>query len=386
MIELNEKLFACNVSGKQYIIHQGGTGSGKTWSILQFLLLYTLFHKKKSITIAGQSMPHLKTGIIDVINKIIREWNLEYLFRENKTYHTFTNKLTGSYIEILSASDASKLKGPKRDLLFINECNKISHPAFLQLDMRTTGFIFLDFNPDRRFWVHDKLMPFLDEEHYVFCKSTYRDNPFVVENTVLRLERLKETNPEQYRVYGDGEIGMMQGSIFTNYEVIKITDNTMSGKLLGNGLDWGYTVSPTAVVAVYEFGDDLVVRELYYKTHTQPEQLLKYLEGKIDFKAPAWGDSSNPQTIDKLVALKWRTLKPCRKGPDSIMHGIELMQEKKIFISDDSPNIIREFGEYQWEEDKDGTFINSPRQKNCHAIDAIRYVLNQPKPKDFGFH
>jgi len=384
-MQLNPKQFTVNVSGKRYIIHQGGTRSGKTYSILQFLLIYMLSHKRKRISIVGQSWPHLNKGVLSDIKQITEAEEWQHYFKENKTNHTLACTISGSYIEFFSAAAPAKLRGPKRDILFINECNTVSWESFLQLDVRTSFFTFLDFNPASRFWVHNKLMPIVNETEHEFLRSTYKDNCFLSAAEIASIER-QRCNAAWWRIYGEGETGNPEGRVFSNWKVASQHPPTGgAGSVLGYGIDFGFTHSPTAVVQVNELEGELWVKEIFYSTATQNEELFNFLQGKIDFNAPAYGDPSSPQTIDFLYHKGWRGLRPAKGGKDSVEFGLNLLLERVINISSDSKHLILEMQEYEWDKNKEGEYIGRPKKANDHAIDAMRYVISSPKPKKLLF-
>lgn len=397
-MKLNEKLFLSNASGKRYVIHQGGTRSGKTYSILQFIVLYMLSHRRKRISIAGQSYPHLAKGVITDIKDMVSHEGWDEYFKENKTAGTYTCITTGSYIEFFYAGSPAKLRGPKRDVLFVNECNTISWEAFRQLDVRTTSFTFLDFNPVSRFWVHNKLMPLVNDTEHVFAKSTYKDNKYLSFAEIANIERQK-VNVVWWRIYGEGETGNPEGRVFTNWSV---TDSSLSsrtgellnpgsktaglpGKLLGYGIDFGFSHSPTAVVQVNECDGALWVKEHFYSTGTHNEELFNHLKGVINLAANAYADPSAPQTIDYLYRKGWKGLRAAGGGRDSVEMGINLLLERFIHVTAESRHLIYEMQEYEWDRNKEGEYTSRPKKANDHAIDAMRYVVSSPAKKTLVF-
>ena len=205
----------------RFVINQGGTSSGKTYSTLQFLIVWSLkSDHNKLVSIVAESIPHLKRGAYRDFLKILIESNLYQEDKHNKT--DFTYKLGSFYFEFFSADNDAKLRGARRDVLYINECNNISWDAFTQLEIRTRDKIFLDFNPVSRFWVHSKLMN--PNNSYSFIKSTYLDNvdhltgqPLLEESIIKAIESRKPvfdtegnilSGDEQFwKVYGLGRSG-----------------------------------------------------------------------------------------------------------------------------------------------------------------------------------
>lgn len=395
-MKLNTDIYSVNVTGKRYVIHQGGTRSGKTYSILQFILVYTMTHSGKRVSVVGQSVPALKRGVVTDIRAIIdaEGWNM--FFTELKTEGLFKCRLNSSYIEYFPASSHEKLRGPKRDILFINECNTISWEAFRQLDVRTTLFTFLDFNPVNYFWVHKKLIPLINDSEYVLSKSTYRQNRFLGSTEVANIER-QRVNEAWWRVFGEGETGNPEGKVFTNWEVVdyspvpatkgqvSVSATYLPGKLLGYGLDPGYSHSPTAIVQVNEHNGELWVKEHFYKTSTHTDELFTIIKDRIDLRAPAYADPSAPQTIDFLCRKGWAGLSAAHTGPDSVIFGLNVLMERKIKITKDSIHLVREMHEYEWRKNRDGEYTAVPLKVNDHAIDAMRYVVSTPTKKRLLF-
>lgn len=406
---LNDKLYLANRSGKRYIIHQGGTGAGKTYTTLQFLLNYAIRHKGTIISVVAETLPHLKRGAMRDIKHIIDTEGWGDIFTETKTDHKFN--IFKSVIEFFPADSASKLRGARRDILFINECNNIDYESFLQLDVRTRKRTFLDFNPVRRFWVHDRLMPSLQEKEYIFMQSTYLDNTCLTAEERANIERRRQ-NQNWWKVYGEGEIGTTEGLVFNNWTIMAPTvesgpipitigapkalitkpspqgegrDGALPGTLLGYGIDFGFTHSPTAIVQVNEFNGELYVRELLYRHNMQNDEILAFAIANLDIRANAIADSSEPKTISYLNSKGWFGIKASIKGHDSVEFGINLLLDRKINVTSHSLNLIKELRQYMWDTNHAGEFIRRPVKEYDHAIDAMRYVYSYPKKKKLLF-
>ncbi len=211
-MKVSQRLFDANIY-KRYAIHQGGTSAGKTWCNLYFCAMYAYKHANSVISIVSESLPHLRRGCLRDFKQIIANENWE-AWEENKSTQTW--HINGSIIEFFGADEESKLRGARRDLLFINECNNLSYESFQQLDVRTRKKTILDFNPVSRFWVHEKLIPSLEEKDYNYIISTYKDNVGISPEEVANIERRRE-NANWWRVYGEGQIGELEGMIYTNW-------------------------------------------------------------------------------------------------------------------------------------------------------------------------
>ncbi|HTB06989.1 MAG TPA: phage terminase large subunit [Bacteroidia bacterium] len=388
------------MSGKRYVIHQGGTGAGKTFSTLQYLLTYAAKYQDSVISVVAETMPHLKRGALRDMRHIIEQEDWDKTVLENKSGFYF--KILKSIIEFFPADSAAKLRGARRDVLFINECNNLDYESFQQLDVRTRKRTILDFNPVRRFWVHEKLMPSLHEHEYSFVQSTYLDNPSLTAEEIRNIER-RRSNTNWWKVYGEGEIGISEGIVFNNWNIIAASPpseggsenngiplsggvrGALPGNLLGYGIDFGFTHSPTVIVQVNECNGELFVKELLYKTGMHNDELFAFAAKHLDLNAKAIADSAEPKTIWYLYGKGWKGIKAAIKGPDSVEHGIDLLLDRKINVTADSLNLIKELREYMWDTNLAGQFVRRPVKEYDHAIDALRYLYSYPKKRQFLF-
>ena len=353
---------------KRIRIIQGGTSSSKTFTILTFLIQYAIDNPNSEISVVAESIPHIKRGALKDFIKIMRwigNFNEGNFNQSNLTYRF--NK--GSYIEFFSADQPDKLRGARRDILFINECNNVNFESFQQLNIRTKKFVYLDFNPTSEFWVHTELK---DEQDSDFLILTYKDNEALDNSIVQQIEknRLKaETSAywaNWWRVYGLGEIGMLEGVIFSNWKQIDVLPK--EAKLIGIGLDFGYTNDPTSAIEIYNYNGTRILNELVYQTGMLNSDIAKRLPKHV----PVYADSSEPKSIDEIRRYGI-TIKGVTKGKDSINYGIDVMQQQEYLITSQSVNLIKELRAYCWDVDKHGTRLNKPIDNNNHAIDALRY-------------
>lgn len=383
-MNFNRNLFdAC--SPKRYTISQGGSSSGKTYSILYYLITIAIKYPNLIISIVSESLPHLKRGAMRDFKNIIESEGFYPVFSENISSHTYTlpNK---TIIEFFGAEDSDKLRGSRRDVLFINECNNVSYDCFTQLDIRTKRKVLMDFNPIKKFWVHDILMPQLTTEgetknrkpNFTFIQSTYKDNPFVGQEIIDGIERRKD-NANWYKVFALGEIGEAQGLVFSNWDIV---GNEMPGSIFGFGLDLGFVHSPSTLIQINEYEGELYMKEYFYKTGMSNDDIWnEVVKAKIDLTLNCIADNAEPKTIDYLHRKGWKGLKPSIKGPDSIDFGLNLLLDRKIHVCRDSLNIIDNFRKYCWEVDKDGKSLNRPVKDDDHTIDAMRYCYSHPKQR-----
>jgi phage terminase large subunit len=349
-------------------IIQGGTSAGKTFGIIPVLIDKAARQNGLEISIVAESIPHLRRGALKDFLKIMKWTNRYYDERFNKTLlrYEFAN---GSVIEFFSADDSSKLRGARRDILYINECNNVTFESYNELAIRTKKEVFLDFNPANEFWVHTELK---DEQDSDFLILTYKDNEALDDSIVQQIEknRLKaETSTywsNWWRVYGLGEIGMLEGVIFSNWK--QIDSLPKDARLLGIGLDFGYTNDPTAVIEVYNWNGKRIINELAYQTGMLNSDIAKILPKHV----VVYADSSEPKSIDDIKRYGI-TIKGVTKGKDSINFGIDTMQQQEYLVTSNSVNLIKELRAYTWDSDKTGKRLNKPIDNFNHAIDALRY-------------
>ena len=247
-------------------IIQGGTSAGKTFGILPVLIDKATKTAGLEISVVAESIPHLRRGALRDFEKIMKWTGRFFDDRFNKTLlkYEFAN---GSFIEFFSADDSSKLRGARRDILYINECNNVPFEAYNELAIRTKKEVYLDFNPANEFWVHKELK---DEPDSDFIILTYKDNEALDESIVQQIEKNREKASTSaywanwWKVYGEGQVGSLEGVVFNNWKQIDILPN--EAKLIGIGLDFGYTNDPTAIIEVYNYNGTRIINELAYRT------------------------------------------------------------------------------------------------------------------------
>jgi len=353
---------------KRVKIIQGGTSAGKTFGILPVLIDKAIRYPNTEISVVAESIPHLRRGALKDFLKIMK-WTNRYIDEQfNKSLLTYQFK-NGSVIEFFSADDSSKLRGARRDVLYINECNNVTFDAYLELSIRTKKEIYLDFNPANEFWVHTELK---DEPDADFIILTYKDNEALDESIVRQIEKNRDKAATSnywanwWRVYGLGEVGSLEGVVFDNWkEIDKVPDDA---RLVGIGLDFGYTNDPTAAIEVYNWNGKRIVNEIVYRTGMLNSDIAKILPSSVTIYA----DSSEPKSIDEIRRFG-KTIKGVTKGKDSIKYGIDVMQRQEYLVTKQSTNLIKELRSYCWDVDKHGVRLNNPAGGNDHAIDALRY-------------
>jgi phage terminase large subunit len=353
---------------KRVRIIQGGTSAAKTYGILSVLIARASAIHGLEISVVAESIPHLRRGALKDFIKLMKWMNKWHENQFNKSLLTY-QFLNGSSFEFFSADDSSKLRGARRDVLYINECNNVTFESYNELAIRTKKAIYLDFNPANEFWVHTELK---DEADSDFLILTYKDNEALDNSIVQQIEknRLKaETSAywsNWWRVYGLGEIGMLEGVIFSNWKTIDILPK--EANLIGIGLDFGYTNDPTAIIEIYNYNGQRIINELKYQTGMLNSDIANALPKHV----PVYADSSEPKSIEEIKRYGI-TIKGVTKGKDSINYGIDVMQRNEYLVTSNSTNLIKELRAYCWDTDKQGTRLNKPIDTNNHGIDALRY-------------
>ena len=352
-------------------INQGGTRSGKTYSILKVLVDYCWENSGSGayITICRRTLPALKASAMRDFMEILNKEGYYSETDHNKSEQTY--QLFGNTVEFISLDQPQKVRGRKRNILFINEANEIDFESWTQLSLRTTDKIIIDYNPSDEFhWIYDKVMTRDDAE---FFQSTYLDNPFLQESTILEIERLKDADENYWKVYGLGERGKARSLVFDKvFECDRIPENS---KELGFGLDFGYSNDPTCLIRIHQRDNDLYFEELIYTTGLTNQDICEELRS-LDLRKEAeiFADSAEPKSIEEIYRQGYN-IRPTKKGKDSIKVGIDLMRTYKLFVTKGSLNLIKEFRNYKYKEDKNNRILNEPVDRFNHGIDAIRYGL-----------
>lgn len=371
---------------KRVRIVRGGTSASKTFSIIPFLIDFAIKNKGSEISIVAETIPNLRRGAIRDFTKImtlIGMYQIENYNKSNLTY-TFNN---GSFIEFFSADNPSKLRGARRDVLFINECNNVSFESYYQLAIRTRKFIYLDYNPVAEFWVDTELVNDKDAELIVL---TYKDNEALDLNLVKEIEKAQVKAATSsywanwWKVYGLGEVGSLEGVVFDNWKQVDAIPT--DAKLLGYAMDFGFTNDPTTLMAIYKMDNELYIDELLYRTNMTNNDIGNFMKS-INITRPydIIADSAEPKSIQEL-RLQGFNMQPAQKGADSIKIGIDILKRYQLNITKNSTNTIKELRAYQWEKDRDGKLTGKPIDHSNHAIDGIRYFAlnklnNRPQGK-----
>ena len=352
---------------KRIKIIQGGTSAGKTFGILPILIDKAAKKGGLEISVVAESIPHLRRGALRDFIKCMKWTNRFVDERYNKSLlkYEFAN---GSFIEFFSADDSSKLRGARRDILYVNECNNVNFEAYNELSIRTKHEVYLDFNPANEFWVEE----IKEDKEADFIILTYKDNEALDKGIVDQIEknRLKAETSTYWRnwwkVYGLGELGMLEGVVFSNWKQIDTIPK--EARLVGIGLDFGYTNDPTSCIEIYKHNEKRILNEIVYQTG----MLNSDIAHKLPKDVPVYADSAEPKSIADIQRYGI-TIKGVTKGRDSINYGIDVMQRENYLVTSNSTNLIKELRSYCWDTDKTGKRLNKPIDNYNHAIDAVRY-------------
>lgn len=366
---------------KPIIVNQGGTSSGKTYSILQVLFCKAAETPNQVITIAGQDIPNLKVGAIRDFETILgsNEFFSSFIANVNRTdkIWTFNN---GSIMEFKSYDNEQDAKNGKRDYLFINEANGVSYAIYDQLQVRTSKQVFLDYNPTAPFWVHERLVGREDVQMFI---SNFKHNPFLDDEIKRKIIKYKTTDLEKWKVYGLGLTGTTEGVIFKNVRWIPKFHTNI--KKVSFGMDFGFTNDPTTLIKCGVSDGELFAERWIYDyamTTTDIDKALKDIN--FDSKDPIYADAADPKTIKELRLLGWK-VRAAKKGADSIRHGIDAIKKYEAL------NIVNceywkvEQISYIWGKDrKTGKATNKPIDNFNHLWDSLRYGIQGLRKKSAG--
>lgn len=349
----------------------GGTSASKTISILLWLIDYAQTVQNELISVVSESFPHLKRGAIRDFQNILEQHGYWQDGAWNKTDFVYTFH-TGSKIEFFSADQPGKVRGPRRDILFVNEANNIPYETYTQLEVRTKKIIWLDWNPVAEFWWYTDVVPTQDVD---FLTLTYMDNE-ALEPSIIQAIEARRGNRNWWQVYGLGQLGEVEGKIYTDWQ--QIDEIPHEARLERYGLDFGYSNDPTAIVAVYKYNNGLILDEITYQKGLSNKQIADILQNQP--QALVVADSAEPKSIDEIRSYGINIL-PGNKGQGSVNQGIQKVQDQRISVTKRSINVIKEYRNYLWETDKDGKILNVPSPILNHSLDAVRYAVESLNPE-----
>ena len=358
----------------------GGTSASKTISILLILIdkcqMAANNGEQLLISVVSESLPHLKRGAMrDFLN-----------IMEGHGYYKDSNWNRSDYIysfaptvrmEFFGVDSPDKVRGPRRDILFMNEANNCPFESFEQLEVRTLKEIWLDWNPTNEFWFYTEILPYRQTD-LDFITLTYKDNEALDENIVKSIEA-RQHNTNWWKVYGLGQLGEVEGKIYKDWAIIPEIPH--EARLERLGLDFGYANDPAVLVAVYYYNGGYIVDELIHRTQLSNRKIADYINNSAFPNALIIADSAEPKSIAEMQEYGLHII-GAQKGPGSVNQGIQFVQDQRISVTSRSTNVIKSYRNYMWRTDKDGKILTIPDHNYSDAMDAIRYAMESLRPNE----
>ena len=362
-IQTNKIFNILNQSDKRISVMQGGSRSGKTYNIILWFIIKLMQERGSTLSIVRQSLPSIKGSVLRDFIEILLKMGIYSEANHNKTEQTYN--LNGNLVEFVSVDQPHKIRGRKRTYLFMNECTEMSYEAWVQLTMRTEGKIVVDYNPsDEYHWVFDKVITRDDADFYI---TTYKDNPFLAQELIDEIERLKDADENYWLIYGLGQKGNMNDTIYTHWKPCK---ELPEGETV-YGLDFGYNV-PTALVKVVFNENAAYAQEVLYETKLTTSDLVERVKAlNISPYDEIFCDAAEPKTIEELT----RAGLNAKSANKDVREGIRKVKSIPLYVTMDSSNLIKELNNYKWKTDKNGKKLDEPVKFNDHIADALRYSI-----------
>ena len=361
-----QQLLEAYLSKKRRALLEGGTASSKTWSAIQFLVLACQYTKKPLLaSIVSESFPHLKRGALRDFMNIMGE-DFDYS-RFNKT--DFIYDFGNAKLEFFSADQSDKLRGARRDILFLNEANNVPYNAYRELDIRTKSFSILDWNPVSEFYAHQNL---IGKPENAYIHSTYLDAIDVIPPEVVANIEANRNDPNWFNIYGLGRLGKVEGLVYPYFELI---DELPQGDAF-YGLDFGFSTDMTALVKCVIVEDSLYCQELIYEVGLTNQDIASRLD-ELGIKRhydEIWADSAEPKSIEEIHRYGFN-IKGASKGPGSVEYGHQRVRQYKFQVTKDSLNMIKSLRNFRYIQDKDGRLTNKTTHLFSHLMDAVRYAI-----------
>lgn len=346
---------------------RGSTGAGKTIGITMWDIDFAQSTPNQVIDIVSESYPHLDQGVMRDFRNIMVNQNYWDSKRWNGTNHVYSFE-NGSQIHFQSYDKLGKAHGPRRDVLHLNEANYLPWPVVDQLITRTRKIVWAEYNPSSEFWMHEEILG--KREDVESLKLTYVDNEGLSPSEVAEIESHRG-NKSWWRVYGEGEMGVIEGRIFKDWQIIDEVPH--EARLIRRGMDFGYSNDPTAIVDIYKHNEGYILDEILFQKGMSNRQIADVLQQQPQSVLTV-ADSAEPKSIDELKSYGCNVI-GCTKGPGSVLQRIQLVQDKRISVTKRSVNVIKEYRNYLWATDREGRILNEPEHQWSHSMDAICYGM-----------
>lgn len=359
----------------------GGTSASKTISILLILIdkCQSAANNKEQllVSVVSESLPHLKRGVMRDFINIMEGHGYFQEVQWNRTdfIYSFGPNVR---IEFFGVDTPDKVRGPRRDILFMNEANNCPFESFEQLEVRTKDEIWLDWNPTNEFWFYTEILPYKPEQDLDFITLTYKDNEALDENIVRSIESRKH-NKSWWKVYGLGELGEVEGKIYKDWAIIDEIPHEARIERLG--LDFGYANDPAALVAIYFYNGGYIVDELMHRTHMPNRKVADFINNSENPNTLVIADSAEPKSIAEMLEYGVQII-GAQKGPGSRNQGIQWVQDQRMSMTKRSINVIKSYRNYMWKTDKEGAIVDIPDHRYSDAMDAIRYAMESLRPDE----
>jgi len=351
----------------------GGTSASKTISILMWLIDYAQTHNNELISVVSESFPHLKRGSIRDFLNIMNDTGYFKDSQWNRTDYIYTFE-TGTKIEFFSADQPSKVRGPRRDVLFINEANNVPYETYTQLEVRTRKLVFIDHNPVREYWWYTDVM---GKDNVEFLTLTYKDNEALDKSIVESIESRRD-NKAWWTVYGEGNLGEVEGKIYKDWQIIDKLPH--EARLVSRGLDFGYSQDPAALVSIYFYNGGYILKEEFCRVGLLNRQIADIINNLPEPQTMVVADSAEPKSIDEMREYGVSVV-GSQKGQGSVSQGIQWVQSQRVSILKTDINLIKAYRNYMWQTDKDGNILDKPDHYLSDILDAARYGLEGQRPR-----
>lgn len=351
-------------SNKEITILQGGARSGKTVNTLIWFCIKLMSEEDKILSICRASLPTIRGTILRDFKDVMLKLGAWDDNRFNQTQLTY--EFGSNLVEFISTDQPQKIRGRKRNYLYMNEANEIEKESAMQLILRTTEKTVLDFNPsDEEGWFYD----WAEKPEADFYITTYKDNPFLEETLIKRIESMQQADDNYWRVFGLGLRGVSLHKIFTHWKPVpRFPDDCED---IVYGVDFGFN-APSAVVKVGFKDGKIFAHEVIYEKNLTTADLMVRMETEGIFKDDMlYCDAAAAESIEELMRGGWNA----NKADKDVLEGIRKMKSMPLYVTDFSVNFMSELRGYCWKLDKNGVPLDVPVKYKDHLIDACRYAV-----------